>query len=136
MPLGTVSASAEQSAGPRESPLQALADDGDVVERDLAPVLELLALLVAFAGDHHHVPRLRTRDGLADRLSAVDTPGDVWTRPGEDLDDDRLGVFGSRVVRGDDDAVGEPPGDLTHRCPLAGVAISARTEDHVHASAS
>ena len=44
----------------------------DVVERQLAPVRELLALLVALAGDHHHVARLRQRDRPLDRRPAID----------------------------------------------------------------
>ena len=70
----------------------------------LTPAGELLALLVALAGDHHHVVRRRQRDCPLDRRAAIDL--DVH-RPlgasaparrrrarrdaGHDLRDDRLG---------------------------------------------
>src|SRR5919206_3944746 len=54
-----------------QSRTERLAGDGDVVERDLAPAGELLALLVALAGDHQHVARLGHVDRLLDRRTAV-----------------------------------------------------------------
>src|SRR5204862_5879942 len=78
-----------QGAGLRP---EGLAGDGDVVEGDLAPVLELLALLVALAGDHHDVARARCVDGAPDRLAAVDHHLDAVGAldPGHDFGDDRL----------------------------------------------
>src|SRR3954453_1567038 len=48
-----------------------LTRDGDVVERDLLAVRELLALLVALAGDQHDVAALGQPDRVEDRLAAV-----------------------------------------------------------------
>ena len=51
---------------------QLLAGDLAVVEGDLAAVLELLALLVALAGDHDRVARLGPPEREGDRGAAVD----------------------------------------------------------------
>src|ERR1700760_2040109 len=48
-----------------------LTRDRRVVERELAPAAELLALLVALARDHEHVARLCLRDRLVDRDRTV-----------------------------------------------------------------
>ena len=40
------------------------------------------------------------------------------------------GVLAARIVVGDDDAVGEPRGDLAHHRPLAGIAVAAAAEHH------
>ena len=84
---------------------QGVARDLDVVERLLAPALELLALLVALAGDHDDVAGPRELDRARDRRPAVGVALDVRRTgrdPGEDLVDDRLRRLGARVVRGDD----------------------------------
>ena len=52
-----------------------------------------------------------------------------------DVVDDRVGIFGPRVVAGDDSAVGVPFGDLTHERTLALVAVAAASEDHDQLSA-
>ena len=115
--------------------LQRLAGHGDVVERLLAPALELLALLVALAGDHDDVAGPRERDGARDRRAAVDLALDVpAARPGRDRLDDRLRVLRARVVGGHDRQVGEPRPDLPHQRALAGVAVAARAEDDDHAA--
>src|SRR5688500_12670078 len=74
-----------------QSRTERLPRDGDVIERQLAPALELLALLVALAGDDDDVAGPRERDRPLDRGVAVD---DCLRRaavldPGEDLVDDR-----------------------------------------------
>ena len=55
----------------RVSRPQRLAGNLAVVEWDLPPALELLALLVPLAGQDHHVARLRQLDRPLDRLAAV-----------------------------------------------------------------
>src|SRR5918997_3796028 len=76
----------------RTSPMpQRLARDRDVVERLLAPAGELLPLLVALAGDHHHVAGARHAHSLEDRRPAVGVVLDVGASAGsgQDLGDDR-----------------------------------------------
>ena len=101
---------------PRRSPLtaaaaqQLLAGHLAVVEGDLATVLELLALLVALAGDHHRVarPARARRRARSRRAGRARTSTPPVAGPGEDLGDDRLRVLGARVVGGDDRQVGQP----------------------------
>ena len=102
-------------------PAQLLASHLAVVEGDLAAALELLALLVALAGDHDGVARAAPARGQRDRGAAVGLDLHPAARPsgaGEDLADDRLGVLRARVVRGDDRQVGEPapPGPSSGAC--------------------
>ena len=54
--------------------------DGHVVERDLASAFELLPLLVALAGDDHHVARPRAGDRRVDRGAAIGVVLDVRCR--------------------------------------------------------
>src|SRR3954452_1484624 len=67
-----------------QSITERLAGDGDVVERDLLPVRELLALLVALAGDQHHVAALGQADRVEDRLATVGDLLAVAGHPGAD----------------------------------------------------
>ena len=97
----------ERAAGSRgrSEPAQRLARDLAVVERDRA-VGELLALLVALAGDHDHVAFAGLADSAGDRLAPVRLDlGTVGAL--EDLGDDRLGLLAARIVGGDDRDVGE-----------------------------
>ncbi len=96
-----------------------------VVERDLPAAVELLPLLVALAGDHDQVARLRpaasARAIAARRSGSTSTQfaavgGDAL----EDLRDDRLGVLGARVVGGDDREVRR-----ARRRPVPSAAASA-----------
>src|SRR3954452_5068493 len=111
-----------------QSRTQRLAGDGDVVERDLAPPLELLPLLVALAGDDHDVARLGDRDRSLDRGAAVDLDVDAAPAALQDLGDDRLRVLVARVVRRDDHDVGLVAGDRAHERPLRAVAVPAGAE--------
>ena len=106
-----------------------------VVEGLLAAVLELLALLVALPGDHHHVARLGLLDHLRDRAAAVHLA--LGVRPGalHHLVDDRLRLLAARVVRGHEHAIGQPPRGIAHQRALAAVAVAARAEDHVQPTA-
>ena len=81
--------------------LERLARHGHVVEGLLAAVLELLPLLVALAGYHHHVARPGALHGACDRAAC---PARARPRPGarHDLVDDRLGPLRARVVGGHD----------------------------------
>jgi hypothetical protein len=78
---------------------QLIAGNVAVIEGDLAAVLELLALLVALAGDDDGV----TAAGLAERQRYRSPPVGLdldrtVLNPSHDLADDRLRVFGARVV--------------------------------------
>src|SRR4051812_2846601 len=117
-----------------QSRTQRLAGDGDVVERDLAPPLELLALLVALAGDDDDVARLRDAHGALDRGAAVELDVDARAAALEDLGDDRARVLVARVVRGDDHDVGVVARDCAHERPLRAVAVAAGAEDDDHAA--
>ena len=94
--------------------------------------LLLLVVLVALAGDQHHVARPRLGDRHPDRGGAVElhapAPVGRCRIPLHHRVRDGRGVLGARVVAGDDDAVGEPPGHRAHLGPLALVAIAAAAE--------
>src|SRR3954469_7073892 len=111
-----------------QSRTQRLAGDGDVVERDLAPGLELLPLLVALAGDDHDVARLGDRHRTLDRGPAVDLDVDAGAAALEDRRDDRVRVLAARVVGGDDHDVGVVAGHRAHERALRTVAVGAGAE--------
>ncbi len=71
---------------------------------------------------HPLAPRPRSR---CDGLTAVDGVLDPWPGAGEDLRDDRLRVLRARIVRGDQDVVGQPRCNLAHQWALAAVAVAA-----------
>src|SRR5688500_11951284 len=84
---------ARPSAAARD--LQELTDDVPVVERDRA-VGELLALLVALAGDEDDVAASSLGEGRGDRFLPVDDRAVLAAprcRAGLDLAHDRLGTF-------------------------------------------
>src|SRR3954452_18298543 len=112
-----------------QSRTERLAGDGDVVEGDLAPAGELLALLVALAGDHEDVAGLGHLDRLLDRGAAVDLDLDARLAALEDRFDDRARVLVARVVGGDDRDVGPLAGDRAHERALGAVAVAAGAED-------
>src|SRR5204862_767943 len=118
---------ASASSSGDQSRTQRLPRDADVVERQLAPVLELLTQLVTLARDHDDVAGPGERDGALDRRVAVDdrlAAGPVLD-PGEDLLDDRLRILRARVVGRDDRVVGEARGDRAHLRALAAIAVAA-----------
>src|SRR3954447_923334 len=112
-----------------QSRTERLAGDGDVVERDLVPVGELLALLVPLAGDHHDVAGLGHPDRLLDRGAPVDLDLDARATAFDDLGDDRARVLAARVVGRDDHDVGVLAGDGAHEWPLGAVAVAPGAED-------
>src|SRR3954452_11567072 len=116
-----------------QSRTQRLAGDGDVVERHLVTVDELLALLVALPGDHHDVARLGRPDRLLDRGAPVDLDLDARAAALEDLGDDRARVLAARVVGRDDDDVRVLAHDGAHERALGTVAVAAGAEDDDHA---
>ena len=108
-PRASATRSASASITRRRRPAQRFARDGHVVERHLAPALELLALLVALAGDDHHVAGVaRSRRRARSRRGGPARPRLPRAGCRQHLLDDRLGVLGARVVGGDDHAVGQP----------------------------
>src|SRR3954454_17588914 len=113
-----------------QSRTERLAGDGDVVEGDLAPAGELLALLVALARDDEHVTGPGHVDRLLDRRAAVDLHLDPAAGSLEDLADDGLRRLVAGVVGGDDRDVGALTGDRAHERALGAVAVAAGAEDH------
>ena len=85
---------ARSRAAPGDETLELLAGDVAVVEGDLPAVLELLALLVALAGDHDEVAGLRPAERQRDRGTPVGLDHGALAAVGrdalEDLLDDRL----------------------------------------------
>src|SRR3954468_9881271 len=80
---------------------EGVSGDGDVVEGLLAPVGELLALLVALARDDDDVAGPGEGDRVGDRAPPVHLHAHVAALDaGHDLGDDRLGVLGARGVAG------------------------------------
>ncbi|MEO0034088.1 MAG: hypothetical protein RLZZ501_111 [Pseudomonadota bacterium] len=97
-----------------------------VIERQHL-IADDLAGLVALAGDHQQVARLQPGNGGADRGAAV---GDLdpAQAAGQDRRADPGRILATRIVVGDDDAVGQPAGDRAHQAALAGVAVAAAAE--------
>ena len=142
-PPVTSATSFERERDHRAAPMQRaqlLGGDHAVVEGDLAAAGELLALLVALAGDQDGVARPGHGQGGPDGGPPVDLDQEP-ARPGAAGDalghlvDDRLRVLGAGVVGGDHGHVGQPPGDLAHQRPLGPVAVAAAAEDHDHPAA-
>src|SRR5690606_14445831 len=100
---------------------------GGVVEGMYDPADDL-TLFMPFSGDHDHISFAHQRDGVADGLATVADLQRVGTA-GADLSPDGGGVFGTRVVVGDDGCIGQTPGDLAHQGTLGPVAVAARAED-------
>ena len=120
-------------AGARRELAQLLAGDLAVVEGDLPPALELLALLVALAGDHDGVAGLGAAPSAsaiaARRSTSTSTSAPALAIPATIFGDDRLRVLGARVVGGDDRQVGELGPGPAHQRPLVAVAVAAGAED-------
>ena len=108
-------------------PLQGLARDVAVVERDL-PGGELLLGLGAAAGDHDDVARARVAERELDRGAAVELDLEPAERARGDLGRDRGRILAARVVGGEDRAVGELGDDAAHQRPLRAVAVAAGAE--------
>ena len=114
---------------------QRLARDGDVVERHLAPAGELLALLVALAGDHHDVARRRasaTARSIAARRSARCTTS---------APRDRRPAISAMIASGSSErglsevtiaTSASSRGDPPHQRALAAVAVAAGAEHADH----
>ena len=83
-----------------------------------------LALFMPLAGDDEDVAFGQEAGGMDDGFPPI---GDLDRARGggEDGGADGGGVFGARVVVGDDGDVGEAGGDLAHLRPFAGVAVTA-----------
>src|ERR1019366_589467 len=127
-PLVLIDSCVRKLRATRAIAAQNLARNGDVVEGDLSPRFELLALLVTFTVDHQHVPRIGTGDPLRDRLPPVGLVVDVAAGARQDLLDDRLRILRTRVVRGHDHPIRHPAGDLAHQRPLTAIAVAAAAE--------
>src|SRR6202042_3957706 len=95
---------------------------------------------MALAGGPEHVAILRERQGPLDRSTPIDLTGHCRSPGGtlcaghslHDLGDDRLRVLRARVVRGDEQHIGQRGPDRTHQRALAAIAIAAGAEyaDH------
>src|SRR6476469_6031144 len=78
-----------------------LLGDGCVVERDLLPVREFLALLVTLARDDHHITGTGLGDCTLDRGATIHNllePGSAHCAL-DDVGDDRIRILTARVVR-------------------------------------
>src|SRR4051812_28285993 len=90
-----------------------------------------LVIFVAFAGEEDDVAGLGQGDGHADGGTAVGLDGDfvfgfpVGGEAGANFFDDGVGVFGARIVAGENDLVGEALGDGGHLGTLGAIAIAA-----------
>ena len=91
---------------------------------------DLLAFLVALAGDHQHVALLQRIDRRPDRLGAVADFDSTRCR-GQDGGADRRWIFRTRIIIGDIDLVGKPGGDGPHDWALSAVAVAAAAEHHM-----
>ena len=91
---------------------------------------DVLIVLVALAGQQHHIGRRRRADRMGDRFGAVLEHVDfvVTDCAGKHLRDDEVGWLVARVVAGDDDAVGKPRRQRAHHRPLGSVAVAAAAE--------
>src|SRR5215470_14448864 len=102
-----------------------------VVERQHLAADDLVGL-VPFAGDDDRVARARPRERRADRSVAIGHAGVALApyvrRAGGDLGDNRLGILGTRVVRGDPRVIREARGNLAHDRALRSIAVTAATE--------
>src|SRR5690606_34450825 len=93
----------------------------------VAHAVNLLVILVALAGQQHHVAPLgasnQAGDGIATAMDELDGlgPGEAGT----DVLDDARRVLGARIVVGDQHHVGQALGHLGHQRALAAVAIAA-----------
>ena len=91
---------------------------------------DLLVVLVALAGDQHHVARVGLADRVGDGLATIlDHRGVVVAdEAGEDLRQDEARCLVARVVAGDDDLVGQPLRDSAHQRALGRIAVAAAAE--------
>src|SRR5579859_2163643 len=92
-----------------------------------------LVVFVAFAGDEDDVAGGGVGEDADDGGAAVDLDGGGaaggWGEAGDDLVEDRLGVFGSGVVAGDVEGIGEFFGGAGHSGALGAVAVATAAEE-------
>ena len=89
---------------------------------------EDLVVLVALAGDDHHVARRGLGQRGADRGAAIDVDHERRRHRRQDLIEDRPGILGARVVAGDHREIGAGRDHRAHERALAGIAIAAAAE--------
>lgn len=114
-PVAAATSAADQSGRAECSGIerQGLGRDSGVVE-GVGHARDDLTLFMPFSGDDHHIPVTHHFDGGLDGGAAV-TDLDPVRTAGADLGADGGGVFGPRIVVGDDGDVGQTPGDLAHQ---------------------
>jgi len=123
-------------------PAKRIARHVAVVEGDLAAAFELLALLVALAGDQDDVTRPRHLQRTLDRGAAVGFDLHRGSLAGrgcclgsrDDRGDDRIRLLRARVVRRDDGVIGEAARGSAHQRPLVAVAVPAGPEHNDQAA--
>src|SRR5690242_20898315 len=123
----------------RLSPYPSFAAPARERDRDMPAIGErpphavrFLIVLMALPRQHDDVPFARHRERLLDRARAIELDRPRAAERFQSFDDvigDRAWILASRIVAGDDHAIGEPSRRLAHRCALAAIAIAAAPED-------
>ena len=91
---------------------------------------EDLVVFVAFSSDEDDVSVSSNLDGVLDRFSAIDDgEGIVTYEASLGFLDNKEGVFGPRVVGGDDTNITEFTSRACHERALAAVSVSATSKD-------
>ncbi|MNV85896.1 hypothetical protein D3C71_1798820 [compost metagenome] len=82
---------------------------------------------MALTGHQHHVLFFRLHDGAGYgfRTTVDHQSASGIQQASQDIGDDRLRLFGTRVIVGNNDAIGELFGDAAHQWTLALVTIAA-----------
>ncbi len=120
------------SSSSKDGPHDVAIDEGN------SSIVDDLYAFVPFSGDENAISGFRTLEGPADGFAPVgfDNGGVVHaTIAGHDLTNDLFGIFGSRIVAGDDRQVGRTGGPPDQR-PLAAVAVAAGSHRADHAASS
>jgi hypothetical protein len=121
----------ENRAGPALQFLDYIGSNCRIVEWDGSGG-ENLDLFVALAGEQHDVSRLGGADGELDGGAAVGLDDATRTGgldAGESLVEDGRGIFGARVVAGEDDQIAALAGGAAHLGALSAVAVAAAAEE-------
>ncbi len=114
---------------------QQLGGDDTVIERVLLPV-DLLVVLVSFAGDDNDVAGSCGLEGLGDGATSVGFDHEMTgatINAGDTVDhllNDQLRVFSARIVRGHKHRLGRRTGRGTHEGPLGSITIATTAEHH------
>jgi hypothetical protein len=118
---------------------QLSARDLAIVER-FHPAADRLRRFVPLSGDHDRIARTGFLESDPNRFGAVHEERGSRRGAGNrqhprlHVAEDLLGVLVSRIVRGDDDAVGSGCDSSPHAEPLSAVTIAAASKHHEQAA--